>query len=178
MGKGESPGHGLWSQEGGDEIPERGHDLHGSWTHLALPFTIADATGLPEQSEGPTETAMVQLDNGDLMAVFRIGSGREMNLRRSYSKDAGRTWSQAEAIPPYSVEPSLLRTKNGTLALSTGRPGIGLWLSKDPMGKTWQEVDIIQHHNRWHRTQPTGSPSTSRGDGKPARTPRWSRCAQ
>ena len=33
------------------------------------------------------------------------------------------------------------------IALSTGRPGINLWLSTDPRGANWQSVDIAAHHN-------------------------------
>lgn len=83
------------------------------------------------------------------MAVFCVPSGREWNLYRAYSSDGGRSWSRAEAIPAYSVEPSMVRIKNGVIALSSGRPDIRIWLSTDPREKTWQDVDIVEHHNRW-----------------------------
>lgn len=121
-------------------------DRGRNWRYLS---TIADGSGLPENAEGANETALIQLEDGDLMAVFRVGSGKAWNLRKAYSKDGGRSWSKAEAIPPYSVEPSLLRISNGALALSTGRPGIRIWLSKDPRGQEWQDIDIVEHHNRW-----------------------------
>jgi hypothetical protein len=37
--------------------------------------------------------------------------------------------------------------QNGILALSTGRPGIFLWLTTDGRGETWQPVDILGYHN-------------------------------
>src|SRR5262245_16622251 len=121
-----------------------------TWRYFS---TIADPSIMPASpqkgAEGPSETAVIQLAGGDLMAVFRVGSGRAWNLRRCYSKDGGRTWTKAESISPYSVEPSMLRMKNEIIALSTGRPGIRLWLSTDPRGTTWQDVDIAEHHNRW-----------------------------
>ena len=52
-------------------------------------------------------------------------------------------------LPAYSVEPSLVRTANGTIALSTGRPGIHLWLSTDPRAAFWQDIDFVEIHNRW-----------------------------
>ena len=82
------------------------------------------------------------------MAVFRVGSGRKWNLRRAYSHDQGRTWSQPDVLPAWSVFPQLLRLSNGTIALSTGRPGINLWLSDDARGTHWQSVDIAAQHNR------------------------------
>jgi hypothetical protein len=116
--------------------------------------TIADSSIMPipppnRWGWGPSETAMIQLADGDLMAVFRVGNGKEWNLRRAYSSDGGRTWSRADPIPPYSVDPSMVRINNGTIVLSTGRPGIRLWLSTDPRGKTWQDIDVVEHHNRW-----------------------------
>lgn len=130
-----------------------------TWRYHA---TIADSSSMPESvrglglghpelggAEGPSETAMIRLADGDLMAVFRVGSGRSWNLRRAYSSDDGRSWTPAEPIPPYSVEPSMLRIANGTIVLSTGRPGIRLWLSADPRGESWQDVDIVDHHNAW-----------------------------
>ena len=70
-------------------------------------------------------------------------------LRRSYSADGGRTWSPPDLLPAVSVEPSLKRLQNGVLALSTGRPGISLWLSTDERGAHWQSIDILAHHNQW-----------------------------
>ena len=97
---------------------------------------------------GPSETALIRLQDKDLIAVFRVGNGREWNLRRAYSSDDGRTWSQVETLPAHSVEPSMLLADNGTILLSCGRPGIQLWLSTDPRGRIWRKVDIVEHHNR------------------------------
>jgi hypothetical protein len=91
---------------------------------------------------------MIQLADGDLMAAFRVGGGRKWNLRRAYSHDGGHTWTEPDALPAWSVEPELVRTANGTIVLSTGRPGIDLWLSTDGRGKSWQSIDIVEHHNR------------------------------
>lgn len=98
--------------------------------------------------EGANEMTVIKLADGDLMAVFRVGSGRKWNLQRAYSHDGARTWSKPDVLPAWSVEPQLMRTANGTIALSTGRPGIDLWLSTDPRATTWQSIDIVQYHNR------------------------------
>jgi hypothetical protein len=99
--------------------------------------------------EGPNEINMIQLADGDLMAVFRVGSGRKWNLQRAYSRDGGRTWTKPDVLPAWSVSPELKRSENGTIVLSTGRPGIHLWLSTDPRATNWQDIDIVAYHNRW-----------------------------
>ncbi len=90
---------------------------------------------------------IVRLADGDLMAVFRVGSGRKWNLRRAYSHDDGRTWSNPDVLPAWSVYPQVIRTSSGILAISTGRPGTYLWLSTDPRGENWQSVDIAEQDN-------------------------------
>ena len=82
------------------------------------------------------------------MAVFRVGSGRAWHLRRSYSHDNGRSWSSPDILPAYSVYPQLVRAANGVIALSTGRPGVDLWLSADPRGADWQKIDIAAFNNQ------------------------------
>lgn len=121
-------------------------DKGRTWRYFS---PVADATGMPEDTEGPNEIAMIQLADGDLMTVFRVGGGKDRNLRRAYSHDKGRSWSKPDALPAYSVEPSLLRVQNGVIALSTGRPGIHLWLATDVRAQRWQDVDVMAHHNRW-----------------------------
>ncbi|MDP6505669.1 MAG: hypothetical protein QF886_18755, partial [Planctomycetota bacterium] len=37
--------------------------------------------------------------------------------------------------------------QNGVLALSTGRPGVFLWLSTDARGQDWQMFDVMGFHN-------------------------------
>lgn len=144
-------------------------DRGRTWRYYAK---IADATELPRDAEGPNEIAMIQLADGDLMTIFRVGGTKEWKLRRAYSHDLGRTWSKAEALPAYSVEPSLVRTANGTIALSTGRPGIHLWLSTDPRAQTWQEIDIVEIHNRWAPDK-TYRINAFQDSDRPASPPLW-----
>jgi hypothetical protein len=98
--------------------------------------------------EGPNEINMIRLADGDLMAVFRVGSGRKWNLQRAYSHDQGHTWTKPDVLPAWSVSPELKLIQNGTIVLATGRPGIHLWFSTDPRSTTWQDIDIVAFHNR------------------------------
>lgn len=115
-----------------------------TWHYLS---TVAGPEVAPESKEGPDEASMIQLADGDLMCVMRVGSGSDQLLARAYSSDGGKSWSEVDRLPAFSVEPSLRRLENGVLALSTGRPGIYLWLSTDVRGTSWQSVDIVAHHN-------------------------------
>jgi hypothetical protein len=122
-----------------------------TWRYFS---TVADPSMLPaspKNPEGPNEISMIQLADGDLMAVFRAGGGPGWPLWRAYSNDGGRTWSKPESLQAQSAEPRLKRIANGTILLSTGRPGIFLWLSTDVRATNWQSVDIGAHHNRWAR---------------------------
>ncbi len=114
--------------------------------------TVADydpaMVGRPHY-EGPNESFMIRLADGDLMNVFRIGTGTGWYLHRSYSHDEGLTWSREDVLPAWSVRPSVLRLTNGCIALSTGRPGIYLWVASDPRATHWQSVDLMAHHNAW-----------------------------
>lgn len=124
-----------------------------TWRHHADVATAENA--LPPQSEwkrraeGPDESSMIRLADGRLMIVFRVGEMTPWHLRRAYSSDNGRTWTKADELPAWSVEPELQRLANGTIALSTGRPGLHLWLTTDPKAAadSWQDVDIAPLHN-------------------------------
>ena len=111
--------------------------------------TIAGPDSAPEAPEGPCEPSMVRLEDGDLMCVLRVGGGSRWNLIRCYSSDEGKTWSDCDTLPAWSVEPCLRRTADGSLVLSTGRIGINLWISTDARGMEWESVDVIEHHNKW-----------------------------
>jgi hypothetical protein len=112
------------------------------WRYLS---TIAGADAVPDAKEGFDEPCLVQLENGNLMCVSRVGSRQP--LARSYSSDGGKSWSALDRLPAYSVAPQLCRTRSGTLVLSTGRPGVFLWFSTDPRGENWQSIDVLAHHN-------------------------------
>jgi hypothetical protein len=99
--------------------------------------------------EGPDESTMIRLADGRLMIVFRVGEMTAWHVRRAFSSDNGRTWTKPDVLPAYSVEPQLQRLANGSIALSTGRPGLHLWLTTDPKAAadSWQDVDIAALHN-------------------------------
>jgi BNR repeat protein len=132
----------LWTSEDGGY----------TWRYFSTVAEPDRSLASQRSYEGPTEPNVMQLADGDLMAVFRVGSGRRWNLGRAYSHDGGHTWTKPDVLPAWSVSPQIKRIANGTIVLSTGRPGIHLWLSNDPRGTTWQDIDIVAYHNRWAPT--------------------------
>ena len=116
--------------------------------------TVAPSDAAPDGREGPNESSVVELATGELMCVMRTGRTGEHGrnpyapLARAYSSDGGRTWSAVDRLPAFGVAPCLRRLSNGLLLLTTGRPGISLWVSDDPRGTTWQSLDLLAHHNR------------------------------
>ena len=115
-----------------------------NWEYLA---TIAGADAVPGAGEGFDEPCLSQLEDGDLMCISRVGSGRDQCLARAYSGDGGRHWSAVDRLEAWSVAPQICRLDNGVLALSTGRPGVFVWLATDARGTTWGSVDVLAHHN-------------------------------
>lgn len=116
-----------------------------NWNYLS---TVADGDAVPDATEGFDEPCLVEIKTGELMCVSRVGSGEGQKLARTYSRDSGKTWSPVDRLPAASVAPQICQTANGTLVLSTGRPGVFLWFSTDARGESWQSFDVIAFHNR------------------------------
>jgi hypothetical protein len=114
------------------------------WKYLS---TIATADSVTDAIEGFDEPCLLQLADGDLMCVSRVGSGRNQRLARCYSANGGKTWSDIDQLSAFSVAPQMVQLGSGILALSTGRPGLFLWLAGDPRGTQWQSIDLLAHHN-------------------------------
>ncbi|HVF09280.1 MAG TPA: sialidase family protein [Abditibacteriaceae bacterium] len=133
----------------GDELETtvalRSKDEGRHWHYLS---TIAGADAVPDANEGFDEPCLVQLEDGELMCISRVGSSAGQFLARTYSSDGGSTWSPLDRLPAYSVAPQIARLANGVLALSTGRPGLFLWFSADARGQHWQTFDVQQYHNK------------------------------
>ncbi|MSP11985.1 MAG: exo-alpha-sialidase [Chloroflexi bacterium] len=115
-----------------------------TWRYLS---TIAGPDDIPDAKEGFDEPCMVKLADGDLMCVSRVGGGSDQPLARAYSSDGGQSWTGIDRLPAWSVAPNMARLENGVIALSTGRPGLFLWLSADARGKHWEPFDLIAYHN-------------------------------
>ncbi len=136
-----------------------------TWRYYATVAAGDPALAGKKGYEGANEPALIRLANGELMEVFRQGSGRAWNLLRSYSRDEGLTWSAPDVLPAFSVKPALVRTANGTIVLATGRPGIDLWVSTDGRGTSWQRLDLIAQHNAWTEDPFLRISSTESGQG-------------
>lgn len=118
---------------------------------------IASADGDLPGMDGPCESAMCRLPDGRIMCVFRVQSNdkAELPLAQTFSSDDGNTWTRPVQLNgPGSVEPSLAVLGSGVVALSSGRPGVGLWINTDGTYEKWQKIDIADHHNACHPTDP------------------------
>ena len=110
---------------------------------------VADANCPVPGDGGPSESAICRLHDGRIMCVFRVES--KLPFGQTWSSDEGRTWSTAVTMAgPFSVQPSLAVMADGAVALSGGRPGLYLWLNADGSGQSWQQIDILAHHNSCH----------------------------
>ena len=76
---------------------------------------------------GPCEPALVQLQDGRILTVFRVDSFK--GHWAALSSDGGRHWSAPFATGTWAVSPNLFQLKSGVVVLTSGRPSIGLWLT-------------------------------------------------
>jgi len=103
--------------------------------------------------DGPSEADLLQLKDGRLLCVLRLGGWRLFG--QSWSSDEGRTWTPAVAMPAFSVQPSLVTLHGGqTVILAGGRPGLYLWFDRDGTGERWQWIDVQINHNASHPDEP------------------------
>lgn len=103
-----------------------------SWKYLS---TILEDPAKKWQ-EGPNEGAVIELDNGDLLAYVRVaGNAPLLQLR---STDGGQSWSSPEEIAPFGVAPAVRILENGALVVITGRPKLYLLVDFTGTGKHYQ----------------------------------------
>jgi hypothetical protein len=57
----------------------------------------------------------------------------------------------------YSVWPQLLLLQNGALVLSSGRPGLGFWVSPHGDGTLWTGYDVCKEHTKLAPADPFGA---------------------
>lgn len=106
---------------------------------------VAGPDDAPWGSEGPCEPALVQLENGELLCLMRVGhdTGKCIwtypdaygDLLAARSFDGGQTWKHERTMLK-GVMPKLLMMSNGVLVCAYGRPGNNLVFSLDG-GKSW-----------------------------------------
>lgn len=120
-----------------------------SWHILGkIPFEPdlkADPTGLQRKVWGFTEPTFVELENGTLVCVVRSSEEEKLTpMYRSVSMDHGKTWSKPIAFTPNGVSPHFLKLRNGTIVLSSGRPGVQLRFNFDGTAENWTEpIDML-----------------------------------
>jgi hypothetical protein len=105
---------------------------------------------------GPCEPAVVQLPGQDdrLLSVFRIQS--YTGHWAALSETSGRSWGTPFPTGTWAVSPNLLVLNNGAVVLTSGRPGIGLWLASfaghHGVGHdglpSWEFHNVIAEHNQ------------------------------
>ena len=120
------------------------------WTRRS---TIASYTADPSvgmASEGPSESSLVQLNNGSLLSVFRTGQpfpGYDVNatqptLMWAMSGDNGSTWTTPKMLGVGGAFPLLHKLDDGAVALTYGRYGAKVMLV-DPTGLRWTTPTVI-----------------------------------
>ena len=135
---------------------------NGKWT---APQNVANGI-MPDKRYPTWNPVLYQIPNGDLMLFYKIGAspGTWKGYLRT-SKDNGKTWSDAQALPegyigPVKNKPVLL--SNGNLFCPTSTEGnkegnswqIHFEVTPD-FGKTWRKVGPIKAGKDINAIQPS-----------------------
>ena len=113
-----------------------------TWNYTAR---LDQTAAMPTAVEGPCEPTLVVLRDSRVLLVFRLQSGQP--LWKTYSSDAGVTWTEPQPTSAWAVWPQLLLLSNGVLVLTSGRPGLGLWVSAKGDGGEWEFHNVAAAHN-------------------------------
>lgn len=103
---------------------------------------------------GPCEPAVVQLPGSDdrVLSVFRVQSFA--GHWGAMSTDGARSWGLPFPTGTWAVSPNLLALNSGAVVLTSGRPGIGLWLANFANHKStdtspeWTFHNVATAHNK------------------------------
>ena len=114
---------GIPGESGSSVAVLRSDDLL-HWQAIARPYR-PDARAATYEEPGAA-----QLPDGRLIVLMRTGGWNE-KLAKGYSDDGGYTWTPAMSSGLHGISPALCVLADGTLLVSTGRPGIILALSTD-----------------------------------------------
>lgn len=107
-----------------------------TWNYLATLLRDEES----KTPEGPNEAAVIELANGDLLAVVRVGGTTPLIQLRS--TDGGKSWQNEGEIAPFCVAPSMRILENGALLIITGRPNLYLLVDFTGTGKNYQKVQL------------------------------------
>lgn len=124
-----------------------------SWTYASrIDYTPAMSQG--NTIEGPCEPAIVQLPGLDdrVLSVFRVMPFT--SHWAALSEDHGQIWGTPFSTGTWAVSPNLLALNSGAVVLTSGRPGIGLWLTSFLGHKgtdappSWEFHNVAAAHNK------------------------------
>lgn len=121
-----------------------------SWTRKSTISPFIPGLNLNMGPEGPTETSLLKLDNGDLLAVFRTGQAfpsTDINLTTpsifwAKSADGGSTWGTPKMLGVSGSFPLLKKLDDGSVAMTYGRYGAKVMFA-DPTGTRWSAPTVI-----------------------------------
>lgn len=112
---------------------------------------------LPIVGRGPIQPALVQRENGDIVALMRDSGDAPGRVHKSISKDQGESWSATVKTEiPNTASVELLKLRDGKWVflgndIDDGRYRLRLYLSEDE-GETWKwKVDIENSDERIDR---------------------------
>ena len=125
-------------------------DAGANWTRRS---TVAEHVAGPNASmgeEGPNESDIIRLDNGDLLAVYRTGQpfpnsdvhAVHPSIFSSRSSDDGVTWSSPKMLGVMGAFPHLNKLSDGSIAMTYGRAGAKVMFA-DPTGSRWSFPTVI-----------------------------------
>ena len=129
--------------KGGGAMMLESADLGRTWRHRS---TIVAKSAPWMGRAGPSETALVRLTNGNLLAVMRTGATSapiadppaKCPMAYAISRDDGATWSQPRSMACPGVLPDIALLPDGTVVLLSGRPGVYVRLASAD-GMTWSQ---------------------------------------
>ena len=99
------------------------------------------------------ECSIEFLRDGSCVAILRSGSLSPFEIgddehpapimMKTHSYDGCKTWEKPEYFYDYGVLPVTRQFDDGTILLSSGRPGVYLRVTDDPSAREWSDAVLV-----------------------------------